>query len=74
MSDAPEPNRAVDASRMVQERDPYPRMIIACMGIALVLVTIIFGFIFFDLMGRSDSSARPVRPPATQPMDVPSGE
>ena len=72
MSEVPIPTSA--ERRMRQERDPYPKMILVCMGIALVLVTIIFGFIFFDFMSRSESSVRPVRPTSTQPIDAPASE
>ena len=74
MSDSPESDRVVNDRPKREERDPYPRMIIACMGIALVLVMIIFGFIFFDFMSRSESSVRPVRPTSTQPIEAPASE
>lgn len=72
MNEAPIPTSG--ERRMSQERDPYPKMILVCMGIALVLVMIIFGFIFFDFMSRSESSVRPVRPTSTQPIDAPASE
>ena len=73
MSESPEPNRVHEQSPKAQERDPYPRMILVCMGIALVLVMIIFAFIFFDFMNRGESGVRPVRPTATQPLEVSNG-
>lgn len=71
MNNSPESDRPAAAPPGGQERDPYPKMILVCMGIALVLVTIIFGFIFFDFMRRSESGMRPVRPTATQTQEAP---
>lgn len=74
MHEVPDQDPIVEKRPPVQENDPYPRMIIVCIGIALVLVTIIFGFIFFDLISQRESGVRPVRPAATQPLDLPAGD
>lgn len=55
----------------IPESDPYPKMILVCIGISAVLSIVIFAVILFDFIGRTDSSVRPVRPAITAPAETP---
>ena len=46
----------------IPESDPYPRMILVCIGISVVLATIIFSVLLFDFVLRERDSVRPMRP------------
>lgn len=46
---------------LIPTSDPYPRMILVCMGIFVVLIIVIFGFILYDFMHEQDA-----RPPVRQ--------
>ncbi len=55
--------------------DPYPRMILVCIGISMTLIVIIFACLFYDFMHRNQQNVRPVQPPFERsvpaPADVP---
>ena len=59
---------------LIPTSDPYPRMILVCMGISLVLVVIIFGCIFLDFMQRTDQDVRPYARPSAAPVETPGAE
>ena len=44
------------------ERDPYPRMIIACMCVSAVLFVIIASVVLYDFIKRQMSTAAPTAP------------
>lgn len=67
----PNPDAGSGLEEGIPTSDPYPRMILACMGIAMTLVVIIFACLFFDFMHRNEQNVRPVRPPVERPAQVP---
>lgn len=74
MSEAPHPTDApglAEEGELIPTSDPYPKMILVCMGISLVLVVVIFGFIFYDFMHRVDQNVRPSIHPAARPAEAP---
>jgi len=44
------------------ESDPYPRMILVCIGISGVLAVLIFSVLLFDYVLRERNSVRPTHP------------
>ena len=58
MSEASRPPEDPE-EQLIPTSDPYPKMILVCMGIFLALVMVIFGFIFFDFMHRTEQDVRP---------------
>lgn len=67
----PQPSTLPPDGERIPQSDPYPKMILVCIGISAVLFVLIFAVILFDFIGRTDSSVRPVRPPATAPAETP---
>lgn len=61
---------------VVHPHDPYPRMIIVCIVIFIVLLIIIFGVLAADFALRRDTSVRlaPTVVVTPQAEDVPVGE
>ncbi len=57
----------VARGQQTPEPDPYPKMIIACVGIFLVLLMVIFGFIAFDFAMRQKDNVRPTPVTVTSP-------
>ena len=44
----------------IPARDPFPRMIVVCIGITMVLFVVIMGFLFVDFVAiRSNQNVRP---------------
>lgn len=52
--------RANAAKEAVPKDDPFPRMIIVCIGITMFLFMVIMGFLFVDfIVGQSRQNVRP---------------
>ena len=53
------------AALEVTNDDPFPRMIIVCIGITLTLLVVILGFLFYDfVIRRPDQNVRSTPTPA----------
>lgn len=64
MSEVPAANENPEPDEGIPTSDPYPKMILICMGIFVVLLIVIFGFILLDIVDRSDDYVRPISHPA----------
>lgn len=65
---APEPAAAGETRKEgIPQEDPYPKMILVCGGIFVVLLIVIFGFIAFDFTLRLRHNVRPVPTPESIP-------
>lgn len=52
--------RAAAKQGEVPQEDPFPRMIIVCIGITMFLLMVIMGFLFVDfVIGHSRPDVRP---------------
>ncbi len=67
----PNPDAGSGLEEGMPTSDPYPRMILVCMGISMTLIVIIFAFLFFDFIHRNEQNVRPVRPSVEQPAQIP---
>lgn len=70
-TEVPRPVKGSGLEEGIPTSDPYPRMILVCMGISMTLIVIIFGCIFYDFVQRTERSVRPVRPPVATPAEAP---
>lgn len=62
----PQDNPAIaQGDEGIPTSDPYPRMILVCMGIFVALIIVLFGFIIVDFIQRSEQDVKTmVRPPS----------
>lgn len=67
----PNPAAGSGLEEGIPTSDPYPRMILACMGISMTLIVIIFACLFYDFMHRNQQNVRPVGPPIERPAQIP---
>jgi hypothetical protein len=67
----PNPDAGSGLEEGMPTSDPYPRMILVCMGISATLIVIIFACLFYDFMHRNEQNVRPATQPIQRPAEAP---